>query len=244
MDKVWLIASGKGGTGKSSLAVNWGTLMAVGGRRVLLVDLNIGLRCLDLCLGMDDRVLFDVLDVLDGFCRPSDAVLAHPSIDSLFLMPAAQNRSPAELDGARLQTLCSKLSSEYDLIVFDCPPGLEPIPVQAARAAGRGMIVTTPDPASVRDADRMAAELSSAGLTELYLVVNRFRPDFLQNKQIVNAHEIAETIGLPLLGCIPEDISLASATLCAEPVVIKEPQSLSAKAFKAMVRGLPGKEPF
>lgn len=244
MDKVWLIASGKGGTGKSTSAVNWGTLMAAGGRRVLLVDLNIGLRCLDLCLGMDDRVLFDLMDVLDGFCPSRDAILPHPVIKSLFLLPAAQNRSQEELKGRRLQTLCNSLESEYDLIILDCPPGLGPIPVQAALAAGRGMIVTTPDPSAIRDADRMAAELSSAGLTELYLVVNRIRSEFLKNEQISTPREIAESLGLPLWGSIPEDAALSSSTLCASPVVIMEPESPSAKAFKAMVRGLPGKEPF
>ena len=185
-----------------------------------------------------------MLDVLDGFCLPADAVLAHPGISSLFLLPAAQNRSPAELDGFRLQTLCKALSAEYDLIILDCPPGLTPIPLQAARTASLGIVVTTPDPAAIRDADRMAAELSCAGVLELYLVVNRFRSEFRQKNQITSAIEIAESIGLPLIGIIPEDTALALATLCAEPVVIREPESPSAKAFKAMARGLPGKEPF
>ena len=146
MDKVWLIASGKGGTGKSTLAVNLGAALAADGRRVLLIDLSIGLRCLDLCLGLADRVLFDVMDVLDGNCRPDEAVLRHPTISGLFLLPAAQTRRSAELDGSRLHELCGILAKDFDLIFLDCPPGIEPVLGQATRASAQGILVTTQNP--------------------------------------------------------------------------------------------------
>ena len=121
MEKVWVVASGKGGTGKSTVVANLGAALAAEGRRVLLVDLNVGLRCLDLCLGMDDRVLFDIMDVLEGTCRARDAILPYPGIATLFLLPAAQNRLAADFDGQRMQILCAGLSKEYDLIFLDCP---------------------------------------------------------------------------------------------------------------------------
>ena len=242
MEKVWVVASGKGGTGKSTLAANLGAALASDGHRILLVDLSVGMRCLDLCLGLEDRVLFDVLDVLEGVCQAREAILTHPTVSSLFLMPAAQNRSADNFDGQRLQILCSSLSKEFDLIILDCPPGLEPIPARAAMGAYRGMIVTTADPAAIRDADRMAAELSAAGVLETYLVVNRFRTDFLLQKIVASAQEIAASLGLPLLGTIPEDEAVGAATLCGVPVVIRQPDSPAARIFKAIAGRMPGKE--
>ena len=239
MSKVWLIASGKGGTGKSSLAVNLGVALAGSDRRVLLVDLSMGLRCLDLCLGLEDRVLFDVMDVLDGTCLPSDAILKHPDIPLLFLLPAAQNRSASALDGKRLRKLCDILAVDYDMIILDCPPGLEPVLQNAALAAGQGIIVVTPEPVSLRDADRVAAEMVSAGVTGIYLVVNRFRAD-LQLKQLTpKPQEMAEAIGLPLLGAIPEDPAATASTICGAPVLIRHPDSSSACAFAVIARRIP-----
>ena len=242
MDKVWLIASGKGGTGKSSLAVNLGIALASSERRVLLVDLSMGLRCLDLFLGLEDRVLFDVMDVLDGTCRPCDAILKHPEIPLLSLLPAAQNRSAEELDGKRLRKLCGILEADYDIIILDCPPGLEPVLPQAALAAGQGIIVVTPEPVSLRDADRVAAELAANGTPGIYLVVNRFRADFLQQQLMPKAQEMAESIGLPLLGTIPEDGAASAAAMCGEPVCIKKPDSPSAAAYTVIARRIPGKD--
>lgn len=242
MEKVWVVASGKGGTGKSTLVVNLGAALAGEGLRVLLVDLNVGLRCLDLCLGLDDRVLFDVMDVLEGTCHARDAILQYPGVASLFLLPAAQNRAIDDFDGRRLKTLCDSLSKDYDLILLDCPPGLDPIPSGAAMAADRGLVVTTPDPAAIRDADRMATEFSAAGVMEIYLVVNRFRTVFLQKQIVSSAPEIAESLGLPLFGTIPEDEAVVAATLCGVPVVIRQADSPAARIFSAMARRLPGKE--
>ena len=242
MNKVWLIASGKGGTGKSSLVVNLGAALAVEGWRVLLVDLSLGLRCLDLCLGLDDRVLFDLMDVMEGSCRPSDAILKHPKLGSLWLLPAAQNRSMEELDEKRLQSLCAILSADFDFILLDCPPGVEPVPVRAATVAGRGIVVTTTDASSIRDTDRTVAELSSHGLTEIYLVINRFRSDLLTRNLILSETEISEALGLPLLGTIPEDEAVSVATLCNEPVVSSQPTAPAARIFTALARRLPGKD--
>lgn len=242
MENVWVVASGKGGTGKSTLVVNLGAALAAEGRRVLLVDLNVGLRCLDLCLGMDDRVLFHLMDVLEGTCRIRDAILTHPTVDSLFLMPAAQNQLTENFDGQRLKTLCDNLSPQFDLIILDCPPGLDPIASRAALAAFRGLVVTTPDHAAIRDADRMAAAFSAAGVMETYLVVNRFRTDFLQKKIISSAQDIAGSLGLPLLGTIPEDEAVGVSTMCGVPVVIHQADSPAARIFSAIARRLPGKE--
>jgi septum site-determining protein MinD len=242
MGQIWLVASGKGGTGKSSLVVNVGSALAVEGFRVLLVDLSLGLRCLDLCLGMDDRVLFDLMDVMEGSCRPSDAILRYPKLESLWLLPAAQNRSMKELDEKRLRSLCVCLSADYDYILLDCPPGLEPIPVCAASVAGRGILVTTTEAAAIRDTDRAVAEFSAQGLTDVCLVINRFRSDYLTHKIIPSGAEISDSLGLPLLGTVPEDEAVSLSTLSNEPVVLRQPAAPSAKAYSAMARRLTGKD--
>ena len=238
MDKVWLIASGKGGTGKSSLVANMGAALASAGRKVLLVDLSVGLRCLDLYLGLEDRVLFDVMDVLEGTCSPRDATLTHPGLPMLSLLPAAQSRRASEIDGRRLRELCGILADDYELILLDCPPGIEPVLPQAALAAGQAVIIVTPEPVSLRDADRVAAELVSSGVTGLYLVVNRFRSDSPKQPG-TKAQEMAESLGLPLLGTIPEDSAASAATLCGTPVFIGQPDSPSAGAYAVIARRIP-----
>lgn len=242
MHKVWLVASGKGGTGKSSLVVNLGAALATEGLRVIVVDLCVGLRCLDLCLGLDDRVLFDVVDVLSGNCRFRDAILKHPSFETLYLLPAAQNRSMNEVTEKSLKVLCDLLAAEFDLVILDCPPGLEPIPLRAASVAGRGILVTTTEATSIRDTDRVVAEFMAKGLTDLYLVINRFRSDHFKNGLIPAETEIADSIGIPLLGAIPEDEAVVVATLCCEPVVSRQPSAPAARIFTALARRLPGKD--
>ena len=242
MKKVWIIASGKGGTGKTSFVVNVGTSLAKQGLRVLLIDLNIGMRCLDLCLGLDDRVLFDLMDVMDGSCQPQDAILRHPSIETLFLLPAAQNRSVADLDEKRLKDICVLLQKEFDLIFLDCPAGLEPIPFRAAAAASSGVVVITPDPAAIRDADRIVSEFSAQGLYDLYLVINRVRGEWIQSGIVSAEAEIAESVGVTLLGAVPEDEAMAVSTLQCSPVVLCKPESPSARAFSAIARRWPGKD--
>ena len=242
MDKVWLIASGKGGTGKSTLAVNLGAVLATSGRRVLLVDLAIGLRCLDLCLGLADRVLFDVMDVMDGNCRPCEAILKHPEISGMSLLPAAQTRRSAEIDGIRLRELCGIMSADYDLIFLDCPPGIEPVLSQAAQAAGQGILVATQDPVALRDADRVSAELAAVGVTGNYLVLNRFRTDHAMKLQLPKAAELAEMVGLPLLGTVPEDSAVLAATLLGEAAYRLYPSSPAGVAYQTIARRIPGKE--
>ena len=242
MKKVWVVASGKGGTGKSTLVVNLGAALASAGNKVLLIDLNVGLRCLDLYLGLADRVLFDGMDVMEGNCRPVDAILSCPTLPSLFLLPTSQSRRDRDFDGTRLQTLCASLIDEVDMILLDCPPGLEPIPARAATAAFRGLIVATPEPAAIRDADRLAAEFAAAGVAESYLVVNRFRPDFLQKGLMPAASEFADSLGLPLFGTVPEDDAVGASVLCGVPAVLRQPDSPAARIFTAMAGRMPGKE--
>jgi septum site-determining protein MinD len=242
MHNVWLVASGKGGTGKSAVVVNLGAALAAEGLRVALVDLNVGLRCLDLCLGLDDRVLFDLMDVLDGKCRLQDALLRRSANEKLWLLPAAQNRSMNDVSVKSLKALCELLSKEFDLVLLDCPSGLEPIPVRAAAVAGKGIVVTTTDAASIRDTERLVAEFAARGLADLYLVINRFRSDLAMKNIIPGETEIADAVGIPLLGTIPEDEAVLLANLKCEPIFASHGAAPAARIFTALARRLPGKD--
>ena len=242
MHKVWVVASGKGGTGKSAVVVNLGTALAAEGLRVVLVDLNVGLRCLDLCLGLDDRVLFDLMDVLDGKCQLQDALLRHAANETLWLLPAAQNRSMNDVSVKSLKSLCELLSKEFDLVLLDCPSGLEPIPIKAAAVAGRGIVITTTDAASIRDTERLVAEFAARGVAELYLLINRFRSDLAMKNVISSETEIADAVGIPLLGTIPEDEAVLLANLHCEPVFASHGAAPATRIFTALARRLPGKD--
>ena len=242
MNSVWLVASGKGGTGKSSLVVNLGAALAMEGLRVIVVDLSIGLRCLDLCLGLDDRVLFDLMDILTGQCRPRDAILKHSTIDNLYLLPAAQNRSMDEVDEKKLTALCDRLTEAFDLVLLDCPPGLEPIPLRAAGVAGWGMLVTTTEAASIRDTERLVAEFAAKGLTNLYLIINRHNSEHAKANLIPKETEIADSVGIPLLGTIPDDEAVTLSTLRCEPVLLRQAATPAGRIYTALARRLPGKD--
>ena len=242
MNNVWMVASGKGGTGKSSLVVNLGAALAMEGLRVVVVDLSVGLRCLDLCLGLDDQVLFDLIDVLSGNCRPREAILKHSTIETLWLLPAAQNRSMDEITEKSLDALCRQLTEQFDIVLLDCPPGLEPIPQRASAVAGRAILVTTTEATAIRDTERLVTEFTAKGLTDLYLVVNRYCSEHLKSNLIPSETEIADSIGIPLLGTIPEDEAVTLATLRCEPMLIRQPSTPAGRVFIALARRLPGKD--
>lgn len=241
VEKVWLFASGKGGTGKSTLAVNLAASLALDGKRVLLQDLNLGLRCLDLLLGVEDRVLFDLMDVLEGVCRPVDAVIKCPSIPGLELLPAAQNKMPEELDGKNLQALCEWSRTEYDFVFLDCLPGISPVALKAAAIVDFGMMVTTADAVSLRDTDRLITELAFQGLNRMGLALNRFRPDYVKQRLSPAEPEMAEMLGLPLQFTLPESEDLLLSSFLQLPVVVHRANSEAARLFRKWANEIAGK---
>jgi septum site-determining protein MinD len=186
--------------------------------------------------------LFDLIDVLSGNCRPRDAILKHSTIDNLWLLPAAQNRSMDELTEKSLDALCNQLAEQFDLVLLDCPPGLEPIPQRVSTVAGRAILVTTTEATAIRDTERLVAEFTANGLTDLYLVINRYCSEYLNKNLIPTETEIADSIGIPLLGTIPEDEAVTIATLRCEPVLIRQPATPAGRIFTALARRLPGKD--
>ncbi len=215
MGTAVMITSGKGGTGKTSLTAGVASCLAALGRRVLCVDLDIGLRNLDLTLGMSDRALMDFTDVMDYRCPLLTAAVEQPEIRNLFLLTAPHS-SPG-LDQKRFQAVIEEASEYFDFVFMDSPAGLGEGFQLAMNAADRVIVVSSVDPAALRDAQRTVAELHE--LTQLHLVMNRVQPRLI-SKLRTSIDSAMDTAGLPLLGVVPEDPSVTLATAAGIPLIL------------------------
>ena len=215
MGTAVMITSGKGGTGKTSLTAGVASCLAALGRRVLCVDLDIGLRNLDLTLGMSDRALMDFTDVMDYRCPLLTAAVEQPEIRNLFLLTAPHS-SPG-LDQKRFQAVIEEASEYFDFVFMDSPAGLGEGFQLAMSAADRVIVVSSVDPAALRDAQRTVAELHD--LTQLHLVMNRVQPRLI-SKLRTSIDSAMDTAGLPLLGVVPEDAAVTMAAASGVPLVL------------------------
>ena len=215
MGTAVMITSGKGGTGKTSLTAGVASCLAALGRRVLCVDLDIGLRNLDLTLGMSDRALMDFTDVMDYRCPLLTAAVEQPEIRNLFLL-TAPHTSPG-LDQKRFQAVIEEAAEYFDYVFMDSPAGLGEGFQLAMSAADRVIVVSSVDPAALRDAQRTVAELHQ--LTQLHLVMNRVQPRLI-SKLRTSIDSAMDTAGLPLLGVVPEDPSVTLATAAGVPLIL------------------------
>lgn len=215
MGTAVMVTSGKGGTGKTSLTAGVASCLAALGRRVLCVDLDIGLRNLDLTLGMSDRALMDFTDVMDYRCPLLTAAVEQPEIRNLFLL-TAPHTSPG-LDQKRFQAVIEEAAEYFDYVFMDSPAGLGEGFQLAMSAADRVIVVSSVDPAALRDAQRTVAELHE--LTRLHLVMNRVQPRLI-SKLRTSIDSAMDTAGLPLLGVVPEDPSVTLATAAGVPLIL------------------------
>ena len=214
MAEVILFASGKGGVGKSTVAANLAVLLARRGRGVCLVDADIGLRSQDLLLGLESRVVYDLVDVARGRCLLSQALLSSEDYPGLSLLPASQFARCRDLDPRKLKKMLSLLRKKHDLILIDCPAGLERGLRNVLNAgADRGVLLVTPDDLAVRGAERAASLLERKDLPHPSLLVNRLNNDLVFAKEMVSAQAIAGLLDLPLLGELPDDPAVSMAQL-------------------------------
>ena len=203
MGSVIVVTSGKGGVGKTSLTAGVGTGLAGLGRVVLCIDMDVGLRNLDISLGMTDAVLMDFTDVMTGRCSLEKAVAPHPGIPNLYMLTAPLTLPGEDLREEDLETLLNEARYCYDDILLDCPAGIGPGFRLATRYADRALVVATTDPSSLRDAQRVVGQLSST-ISNIRLVVNRVQPKLLRRLGST-IDDVMDSTGLPLLGVVPED---------------------------------------
>lgn len=239
MGDVIVITSGKGGVGKTTTTANIGTGLALQGKKVVLVDADIGLRNLDVVMGLENRIVYDVVDVVEGNCRLKQALIRDKRYESLYLLPAAQTRDKNAVNPEQMKELCSELVQEFDYVIIDCPAGIEQGFRNAIAGASQAIIVTTPEVSAVRDADRIIGLLESEGKNNPKLIINRIRPAMVKKGDMMDIDDIIDILSIDLLGIIPEDEYIIISTNRGEPAVAN-PVSIASIAYKNIVRRLLG----
>ena len=238
---VFFITSGKGGVGKTTTTANIGAALADKGHKVLLIDTDIGLRNLDVVMGLENRIVYDLIDVIEGRCRVSQALIKDKRCPNLVLLPAAQIRDKNDVNTDQMKELIYSLKDSFDYILIDCPAGIEQGFKNAIAAADEAVVVTTPEVSATRDADRIIGLLEAAGIKSPRIVVNRLRIDMVKDKNMLSVEDILDILAVKLLGVVPDDETVVISTNKGEPLVYKG-DSLAAKAFKNIASRIEGTE--
>ncbi len=240
MGEVIVVASGKGGVGKTITCANLGAALSLAGQQVLLVDMDMGLRNLDIALGLESSIVYDVIDVVEETCTLEQATIKDQKFENLYFIPAAQTRDDSCLEKEQMKAFCERVSARFDYVLLDAPAGLGRGLANAAAGAGRAIIVTMPEMPALRDADRAISFLEEEGVGQIDLVVNRIRPDLMQRGVQMNLDDCLDILQINLLGVIPEDELLLVAAVRGEPVTgdfVK-----SAKAYSNICARLLGQD--
>ena len=243
--RVIVITSGKGGVGKTTTVANIGISVARLGYRVALIDADIGLRNLDLLLGLENRVLYTAIEVLDGKCRLDQALIRDKRWKNLALLPISKNRQRYNVDRQGIIILVKSLQElGYYYILIDCPAGIDVGFINAITPANEAIVVTTPEITAIRDADRVTGLLEANNIFNVKLLVNRIRLEIIQRNDIISVNDVQEILGIPLLGAVPEDSNVIVSTNRGEPLVLRKKITLSGIAFENAARRLIGRQDY
>ena len=243
--RVIVITSGKGGVGKTTTSANLGMSIARLGYRVCLVDADIGLRNLDLLLGLENRVMYTAMEVLEGECRMEQALIKDKRWRGLSLLPISKNRQKYNVTKGSMNVLIDILKDlKFQYIFIDCPAGIDVGFINAIAGANESIIVTTPEITAIRDADRVAGLLEANGIYDVKLIVNRVRADMIKKNDMMSVKDVQEMLGVPLLGAIPEDTEVIVSTNRGEPLVLKKKLTLAGIAYENAARRVVGKQDF
>jgi septum site-determining protein MinD len=240
--RIILICSGKGGVGKTTLTANLGIALARQGQRTAVLDADFGLRNLDLLLGLENRIVYTAQEVLAGSCRLEQALVKHKQEPNLALLPAGNPRMLEWLQPEDMQRIVAMLRERHDVVLIDCPAGIEDGFKNAAAAAQEAIVITTPEVSAVRDADRVIGLLNTRGITPVQLVLNRVRPKMMANQEMLSVDDVTDILALPLLGLVLEDEQVIVSTNRGEPLTLNGSQSPAALAYTNIARRLCGEE--
>jgi len=243
--RVIVVTSGKGGVGKTTITANLGMSIARLGYRVCLLDADIGLRNLDLLLGLENRVLYTGVEVIEGDCRLDQALIRDKRWKNLSLLAISKNRQRYNVTRNNMNNLVTSLNDiGFQFIFIDCPAGIDIGFVNAIAPATEAIVVTTPEITSIRDADRVAGLLEANSIFNTQLLVNRVRADMIQKNDMMSVKDVQEMLGIPLLGAIPDDNEVIISTNRGEPLILRKKLTLSGIALENAARRLVGKEEF
>lgn len=239
--RVVTITSGKGGVGKTTVTANLSVALAMRGQRVVAIDADIGLRNLDVMLGLENRIVYDLVDVVEGRCRLRQALVRDKRLENLFLLPAAQTRDKSAVRTEDMVRVCEELRESCDFLLIDSPAGIEHGFRTAIAPADEVLIVTNPEVAAVRDADRVIGLLEAEGKGSVRLIINRLKPDLVRRGDMLDTAAVIELLAIDLLGIIPEDEAVITAANTGRPVAFSN-NSLAGREFHRIARRLLGEE--
>ena len=242
MSEVIVITSGKGGVGKTTTSANIGCGLALAGKKTVLVDSDIGLRNLDVVMGLENRIVYDLVDVVEGTCRLKQALIKDKRYPGLFLLPAAQTRDKNAVSPEQMKKLCENIKDMgFDYIIIDCPAGIEQGFKNAIAGADRAIVVTTPEVSAVRDADRIIGLLEANGLNNPMLIVNRVRYDMVKRGDMMYVDDVKEILSEEVIGIVPDDEDIVVTTNKGEPAVA-EGVSKAGMAYRNITSRIMGEE--
>ncbi len=234
MSEVIVITSGKGGVGKTTTTANVGTGLAQLNKKVVLIDTDIGLRNLDVVMGLENRIVYNLVDVVEGNCRIKQALIKDKKYPDLALLPSAQTRDKTSVTPEQMKKLTDELREEFDYILLDCPAGIEQGFQNAIAGADRALVVTTPEVSAIRDADRIIGLLEAHEIKQTQLIVNRLRMD------MVTVDDVCEILAIKLIGVVPDDEQIVISTNQGEPLVGTD--AMAGKAYANICKRLLGEE--
>ena len=219
MSEIIVITSGKGGVGKTTTSANVGTGLAILGKKVVLIDTDIGLRNLDVVMGLENRIVYNLVDVVEGNCRMKQALIKDKRYPNLFLLPSAQTRDKTSVNPGQMVKLVDDLREEFDYVLLDCPAGIEQGFQNAIAGADRALVVTTPEVSAIRDADRIIGLLEASGMKTIDLVVNRIRMDMVRRGDMMSLDDVMDILAIDIIGAVPDDGDIVISTNQGEPLV-------------------------
>lgn len=240
MGEVIVITSGKGGVGKTTTTANVGTGLAQLDKKVVLIDTDIGLRNLDVVMGLENRIVYNLVDVIEGNCRIKQALIKDKRHPNLYLLPSAQTRDKTSVKPEQMKKLADELREEFDYILLDCPAGIEQGFKNAIAGADRALVVTTPEMSAIRDADRIIGLLEANEMKQIHLIVNRLRMDMVKRGDMLSSEDVLDVLAIDLIGVVPDDENIVISTNNGEPLVGQD--NMAGQAYMNICHRVMGEE--
>ncbi|MFQ9515440.1 MAG: septum site-determining protein MinD [Eubacterium sp.] len=238
MGEVIVITSGKGGVGKTTITANLSIALSKLGKRVIAIDTDIGLRNLDVVMGLENHIVYNIVDVIEGNCRLKQAIIKDRKHNNLYLLPSAQSKDKNAITPQQMIALTANLKTQFDYVLIDCPAGIEQGFQNAIAGATKAVVVTTPEVSAIRDADRIIGLLEKDGIHPIYLLVNKLRPELIRRGDMMSSNDVFEILGTEIIGCLNDDVNVVIATNRGEAVV--DQNTPTGKALTNIARKLNG----
>ena len=241
MGESIVITSGIGGVGKTTTTAIIGTALAALGYKVVVIDGDTGLRNLDVLMGLENRIIYTIFDVIEGRCRLKQALIKDKKFQNLYLLPTAQIKDKDDLAADEMLKVVKELKNEFDYVLIDCPAGIEQGFENAVAGADRALVVVNPEITSVRDADRVIGKLDAKGLDDHAVIVNRLNYEMTKKGDMLDVIDIIETLSVKLIGVVPQDTNVTISTNKGEPIVLVQ-DAYAGQAFRNIAKRIVGEE--